>query len=186
MATDVWTGALLSLSGLVVGAGISELRDWWKERKTLHRVAIALTAEIIGMSDMMATSASLANLAEFALPNLPGGAAAKLRRAARLAELGASRELHLEGRAFAQGRLDPDAAAVHFHDLLGYCETEASTALCFGVGAVNLVELLEDARLMFRGDAGACVGHADIEVAIHGSCHHADLAGVRELDGVAN
>jgi hypothetical protein len=40
------------------------LRDWWKDKKTRHRVAIA-TAEIIAINDMMATFASLANLAEF-------------------------------------------------------------------------------------------------------------------------
>jgi len=67
VATDAWTGALLSLSGLVVGAGISELRDWWKERKTRRRVAITLTAELVAMSDMVANCASFANLAELGL-----------------------------------------------------------------------------------------------------------------------
>jgi hypothetical protein len=67
--TGIWVGAVLSLFGVAVGAGLSELRNWWKERKTRSRVAIALTAEIVGLSDLMVTCASLANLAEFGLPD---------------------------------------------------------------------------------------------------------------------
>jgi hypothetical protein len=66
--TSIWTGALLSLSGVAVGAGLSELREWWKDRKTRRRVAIALTTEIVAMSDTVATCASFADLAEFGLP----------------------------------------------------------------------------------------------------------------------
>jgi hypothetical protein len=64
---DAWTGALISLVSIAFGAGITELREWWKERKTKHRMAAALTAEIVAMADMAATCASLANLAEFGL-----------------------------------------------------------------------------------------------------------------------
>jgi hypothetical protein len=37
---------------------------------------------------------------------------------------------------------------VHLYDLLGDGEAEARTALGFGVGAVDLVELVEDAGLV--------------------------------------
>ena len=75
-------------------------------------------------------------------------------------------KLHLEGRALAQGRLDPDAAAVHLDDLLGDGEPEAGAALGLGVGVVDLVELLEDAGQLICGDARAGVGDADGEVAV--------------------
>jgi hypothetical protein len=64
---DIWTGALISLTGIVVGAGLAELRAWLKERKTKRRVAIALTMEVTAMADMVATCASFANFAEFEL-----------------------------------------------------------------------------------------------------------------------
>jgi hypothetical protein len=64
---DIWTGALISLTGIVVGAGLAELREWLKERKTKRRVAIALTMEVTAMADMVATCASFANFAEFEL-----------------------------------------------------------------------------------------------------------------------
>jgi len=59
------------------------------------------------------------------------------------------RQLHLKWRTFPERRLDPDAAAVHLHDLLGDGKAGA------GVRAVDLVELLEDARLMFCRDTRA-------------------------------
>ena len=95
-------------------------------------------------------------------------------------------KLHLECGAFAQGRLDPDTPAVHLHDLLGDGEPEASATLCLGKGAVDLVELLKDARLLLLGDARSGVQHADGELTIDGFCRHAHLASIRELDGVAN
>jgi hypothetical protein len=64
---DIWTGALVSLTGIVVGVGLAELRAWLKERKTKRRVAIALTMEVTAMADMVATCASFANFAEFEL-----------------------------------------------------------------------------------------------------------------------
>src|SRR5262249_52977637 len=92
----------------------------------------------------------------------------------------------MEGRALTERRLDPDAPTVHLDDLLGDGEPEAGTALGFGVGAVYLVELLEYAGQLIRGDAGASVGNADIEVAIHGLRGNSYFAGVGELDGVAD
>ena len=92
----------------------------------------------------------------------------------------------MEGRALTQGRLDPDAATVHLHDLLGDGESEAGAALGLSKGAVDLMELLEDARPLVLGNAGPRIGHADVEVAVDGLGSHADLASVGELDGVAN
>src|SRR5262249_30055270 len=51
-------------------------------------------------------------------------------------------------------RLDPDAAAVHLHNLLGDGETKPGAALGLGVGAVDLVELLENAGLVLLRNAG--------------------------------
>jgi hypothetical protein len=45
---------------------------------------------------------------------------------------------------------------VHLYDLFGYGQPEAGATLRFGVGAIHLMELLEYARLMFRGDAACC------------------------------
>jgi hypothetical protein len=67
-------------------------------------------------------------------------------------KLGAGWELHLEGCALANCRLNPDAAAVHLADLLGNGETETGAAFGLGVRAVDLMELLEDARLLINGD----------------------------------
>src|SRR5262245_34786545 len=74
---------------------------------------------------------------------------------------------------------------MHLHNLLGDGEAEASPTLGLGVGAVDLMELLEDAYLMLRGNAWPCIGHTDVEVAVDGLCSHADLADISEFDGVA-
>jgi hypothetical protein len=49
----------------------------------------------------------------------------------------------LENRPLAQGRLDPDPATVHLYNLLRDGEPEAGATLGFGVGVVNLAELLK-------------------------------------------
>src|SRR5262249_29724635 len=95
-------------------------------------------------------------------------------------------ELHLERRAFARRRLHPDAAAVHLHDLLGDGEAETRATLGLGKRAVDLVELLEDPSLLVKGYAGPGVRHRDGEMAVPRARGDADLAGVGELDGVAN
>src|SRR5262249_13712179 len=56
--------------------------------------------------------------------------------------------LHLKRRSFTGRRDYPDAAAVHLHDLLGDGEPKARAALGLGVGAVDLMELLEDPILL--------------------------------------
>src|SRR5262249_44013496 len=58
---------------------------------------------------------------------------------------GAYGQLHAERRALTQRRLDPNAPAVHLHDLSRNGETEPRAALDASVRAVNLMEQLEDA-----------------------------------------
>jgi hypothetical protein len=65
---DYWGGAAIALTGIVVGALITEARDRWKERVTRRRVGAALATEIYAMVDVVATCASLANYAQFELP----------------------------------------------------------------------------------------------------------------------
>ena len=65
-------------------------------------------------------------------------------------------KLHLKSCTFAGGRLDPDAALVHLHDLLGDGEAQARAALGLGVGAVDLVELLEDPIFWSSGMRSRC------------------------------
>src|SRR5215510_13072843 len=103
-----------------------------------------------------------------------------------LTELSAGRQLHLEGRALAERRLHPNAAAMHLHDLLGDGEAEARAALGLGKGTVDLVELLEDPSLLVRRYAGSGVCDGDGEVAIARARGDAHLAGVGELDSVAH
>ena len=75
---------------------------------------------------------------------------------------------------------------MHFHDLLGDGQPEASAALGLCVRAVDLVELVKDAGLVLLGNAWPCIGHADVEAAVDRLCSHAHLARVGELDGVAD
>ena len=63
---------------------------------------------------------------------------------------------------------DPDAAAMHLNDLLGDGEAEAGTSFSFRVGAVDLVELLEDPRPLVLRNAGAGVHDADGEAPVDG------------------
>src|SRR6185312_6500625 len=78
---------------------------------------------------------------------------------------GADRQLHLKGCALTKRRFNPDASTVHLDDLLGDGEPEASAALGLGIGAVNLVELLEDALQLFLRYPWTRVCHGDSEVA---------------------
>jgi hypothetical protein len=70
----------------------------------------------------------------------------------------------LKRRSITQDRLDPDAAAVHLHNLLRDREPETGSALRLGVGTIDLVELLKDACLIIWGNAGAGIGDTDVEV----------------------
>src|SRR5262245_57413095 len=100
-----------------------------------------------------------------------------------LAQLGADRQLHLKGRAFAQDRLDPNPAAVHLDDLLCNGEPEACAALGLGVRAVHLMELFEDAGLVLFGNTWPRIGHADIEAAVDsfGRDSHSPFVGELEI-----
>ena len=99
---------------------------------------------------------------------------------------GARGNLHLEGRTLPQPRLDPNATAVHLHNLFGDGEPETGATLGLGNRAVDLVELLENPRLMLLGDARTRVCHTDGEVAADHLRGHAHLARVGELDCVAD
>src|SRR5262249_10063115 len=103
-----------------------------------------------------------------------------------LLKLSAGRQLHLEGRALAERRLHPNAAAVHFDDLLGDGEAKAGAALGLGVRAVDLMELVEDPVLLIKRYAGTGVGYRDGETGVPGARGDAPFADVGELDGVAN
>ena len=48
------------------------------------------------------------------------------------------------------------------------------------------MELIEDACLLLLGNAGARVRHADVEVTVDRLGSYAHLAGIGELDGVAD
>src|SRR6516225_745511 len=103
-----------------------------------------------------------------------------------LSEFGARGELHLKRRSFARRRHHPDAAAVHLHDLFGDGEPEARAAFGLGVGAVHLVELLEDPILLVEWYSRSGVCYGDGEMAVPRARSDAHFAGVGELDGVAH
>ena len=67
---------------------------------------------------------------------------------------GAHGQQHAERRAPTHLRLDPDAPAMHLDNPSRNGEAEAGAALCAGVRAVDLAELLEDPLALFRRDAG--------------------------------
>ena len=92
----------------------------------------------------------------------------------------------MEGRSLPKRRPDPDVAAVHLDDQLGDGEPKAGAAFSFRVRAINLMELLEDARLVLCGDAWPRIDHADVEMTVDHLGGHAHLAGVGELDGITN
>src|SRR5262245_15273550 len=100
--------------------------------------------------------------------------------------LGTDGELHLEGRAFSESGLHPDAAAVHLDDLLGDREAEAGAAFRLGVRVVHLMEVLEDARSVLLRNTGTGVGDSHGEVTVRGGGADADFAGVGELDGISD
>ena len=77
--------------------------------------------------------------------------------------------------------------AVQLDDALGDGEPEPGAALLLGVRAVDLMELLEDSRLLGRRRCRArCRVTATREHAIGRAGRNAHLARIRELDGVAD
>src|SRR5262245_27120654 len=75
---------------------------------------------------------------------------------------------------------------MHLHDLFGDGKPEARAALGLGKGAVDLMELIEYARLLLLRDPWPRVRHADGEVTVDRLRRDAYLASVGELDGVAD
>src|SRR6266516_5589622 len=69
------------------------------------------------------------------------------------------RQREIEDRSLARLGFDPDAPAVHLDDALGDRQAEAGPALLAGDRAVGLLELLEDFRLIDRGNAGTRVAY---------------------------
>jgi hypothetical protein len=67
---------------------------------------------------------------------------------------------------------------VHLDDLLGDRKPSARAAFGPRVGVVDLLELLEDPRLMFHRDAWSGIGHTDGQVGVDRFGAHADLASV--------
>src|SRR5262245_2488626 len=103
-----------------------------------------------------------------------------------LPKFGARGNLHLERRALAYGRLDPDATTMHLDDLLGDGEAQTCASLGLSKRAVDLMELFEDVRLLHGRNAGTRVDHSDVEVPVYRFRRDTHLAGVGELDRVTD
>ena len=75
---------------------------------------------------------------------------------------------------------------MHLHDLLG--DGEAQTGAAFGLskGDIGLMELFEDTRLLGEWNARTGVCYEKVEVPVYRFRRDAHLAGVGELDGVAD
>src|SRR6266446_7145662 len=91
----------------------------------------------------------------------------------------------MESRAVAYLTFDPDAAAMHFDDVLGNGETETSAAQFAGAGGVDSIEALEDARLIGGGNADAGIGNGEDDFGVaHLGADHDLTARQRVLRGV--
>src|SRR6266568_5470382 len=94
------------------------------------------------------------------------------------------RQDDMEGRARAKLRGDRNRSAMHLDDAAGDRETETGAALSARARHVDLLELLEDARLVGLGDAGPRVVHVDFELSVGGRCDDLDLSMIGEFDGI--
>src|SRR6516165_6857519 len=105
--------------------------------------------------------------------------------------MGTSRLGHLHGKlqmkncTLAQGRLDPDAAAVHLDNLLGDGQAKPSATLCPSARTIHLVEFLEDALLLLEWNARPRVAHRNEKLTIGAARRHAHFTAVCELDRIA-
>src|SRR5262245_26129073 len=75
---------------------------------------------------------------------------------------------------------------MHLHDLSGDGEAEAGAAFGLGAGAVDLMKLLEDALLLFDGNAWSSIRHPHGKMAVHPRGADPHLTGIGELDGIAD
>jgi hypothetical protein len=73
------------------------------------------------------------------------------------------RKTEHKSRALTDLRLDPDLAAVHLDDALGYSEAQAGATLLAGDSIVRLLELLKQPGLIGGGDARAGVLDRDMK-----------------------
>src|SRR5260370_42538889 len=71
------------------------------------------------------------------------------------------RDGKMEPGADADFAFDPYSSAVHFNEMLGDCQAEASAAGFARAGRVHSIEALEDARLVGSGNADASVGNSE-------------------------
>src|SRR5260370_36281916 len=83
----------------------------------------------------------------------------------------------VELRAAADFAFDPDAAAMHFDDVLGDGEAQAGAAELAGARGVDAIEALEDARLVGGGDANAGIGDGEDGLRAAGFGAGADMGG---------
>ena len=82
--------------------------------------------------------------------------------------------------------LDPQPAAMHFHNPLRNGEAEAGTAFFLCGGQIGLLELFEDFVLILYGDAWTGIVHREGERAVRGRRLDRDFALVGELDRIAD
>src|SRR6266700_6429139 len=92
----------------------------------------------------------------------------------------------MERRSLTRLGFDPDATTVHLDDALGDRQAEAGSALLARDRAVGLLELLEDFRLIDRGNAWTRVAYRNRERSIRNRCPDRHLALIGELDRVAD
>src|SRR5947209_213855 len=91
----------------------------------------------------------------------------------------------MERRARAPVTLDADLAAVALDDLAGDVETDTKARIALLFLITPTVELVEDIRQVFRGNADAEVLHAYEYVVGNGRDAHIYLIGARRIfDGV--
>jgi hypothetical protein len=74
---------------------------------------------------------------------------------------------------------------VHLDDLFGCGKSKTRAPLGLGVGAVDLMELLEDTRLVLFGNTWPRIGDAHLEEAVDRLCRQAHFARFGELDGAS-
>ena len=84
----------------------------------------------------------------------------------------------------ARAEFHPDAAAVQLDNALCDGEAKPGSALSAGIGALGLLELLEDALLITFRNSWAGVGDRNQELALARGGLHSNFARLRELDRI--